>query len=112
MYKRLAAVRTDEDVDEVRAELADRYGTPPQPVDNLLAGGAAPGARPAGRSHRRHVAGQLRPVRAGRAARLRTVRLDRLYPKTVVKPAVRTILVPRPHDRHASAASRCATSPY
>jgi len=29
----------------------------------------------------------------------RTMRLTRLYPGTIVKPAVRTILVPRPTDR-------------
>jgi transcription-repair coupling factor (superfamily II helicase) len=32
MYKRLAAVRTDDDVAEVRAEMVDRYGEPPEPV--------------------------------------------------------------------------------
>ena len=36
MYKRLAEVRTDEDVAALREELADRYGEPPEPVRSLL----------------------------------------------------------------------------
>ena len=40
IYKRLAEVRSDADVDEVRAELVDRYGEPPEVVQslNLMAG--------------------------------------------------------------------------
>ena len=37
MYKRLAEVRTDEDVRLLHEELLDRYGTPPEPVTRLLA---------------------------------------------------------------------------
>src|SRR5690606_1004832 len=36
MYKRLSGVREDSDVDEIRAELVDRYGTPPDVVESLL----------------------------------------------------------------------------
>ena len=36
-YRRLAAVDTDTDVDDVRAEWADRYGPPPPPAEALLA---------------------------------------------------------------------------
>ncbi|MCW2737564.1 MAG: mfd, partial [Nocardioides sp.] len=35
-HERLAEVRTDEDVDEIRTELVDRYGSPPEEVDSLL----------------------------------------------------------------------------
>ena len=35
-YKKLATVESQEAVDEIEAELRDRYGTPPQPVENLL----------------------------------------------------------------------------
>jgi Transcription-repair coupling factor (superfamily II helicase) len=37
MYKRLAAVATDADIEAVREELLDRYGPLPQPVAALLA---------------------------------------------------------------------------
>ena len=36
MYKRLADVRALAEVDELRAELVDRYGEPPEAVDVLL----------------------------------------------------------------------------
>ena len=39
------------------------------------------------------------------------VRVERLYPKTVVKPAVHTMLVPRPTTSR-SGGRRCATRPY
>src|SRR4029077_6770045 len=35
-YRRLAAVRTLADVDDVRAEWEDRYGPPPPPAEALL----------------------------------------------------------------------------
>src|SRR5436305_6782095 len=36
MYKRVAGVETDSRLNDVRAELIDRYGEPPPPVQNLL----------------------------------------------------------------------------
>jgi transcription-repair coupling factor (superfamily II helicase) len=36
MYKHLAAVRTLEDVESLRAEMVDRYGEPPEAVEALL----------------------------------------------------------------------------
>jgi transcription-repair coupling factor (superfamily II helicase) len=36
MYKRVAGVETEEQLNDVRAELADRYGEPPPAVRNLL----------------------------------------------------------------------------
>ncbi len=36
MYKRVAGVETDSRLNDVRAELQDRYGEPPPPVQNLL----------------------------------------------------------------------------
>ena len=35
-YTRIAAIDSDDDVAEVRDELADRYGPPPEPVRSLL----------------------------------------------------------------------------
>jgi transcription-repair coupling factor (superfamily II helicase) len=39
MYKRIAGAHTQSDLADVRAELQDRYGTPPDSVLNLLAAG-------------------------------------------------------------------------
>ena len=39
MYKRIAGAQTQPDLADVRAELQDRYGTPPETVLNLLAAG-------------------------------------------------------------------------
>jgi transcription-repair coupling factor (superfamily II helicase) len=39
MYKRLAGAETQPEIDDVRAELHDRYGAPPEAVLNLLAAG-------------------------------------------------------------------------
>ncbi|MFP4174047.1 MAG: transcription-repair coupling factor, partial [Candidatus Hydrogenedentota bacterium] len=36
LYKRISSVHTTEDVDEMRDELADRFGAPPAPVKRLL----------------------------------------------------------------------------
>jgi transcription-repair coupling factor (superfamily II helicase) len=36
MYKRVAGVETESQLSDVRAELRDRYGDPPAPVQNLL----------------------------------------------------------------------------
>ncbi len=35
-YKKLASVQTAEEVGEIEAELRDRYGPPPEPVENLI----------------------------------------------------------------------------
>ena len=70
MYKRLAEVRADEDVDEIREELVDRYGEPPIEVDVADVGRAVPGPGPPGRAQGDHHRRQERPVRARRPARL------------------------------------------
>ncbi|HEX6485090.1 MAG TPA: transcription-repair coupling factor [Nocardioidaceae bacterium] len=96
MYKRLAEVRTDEDVSAIREELEDRYGEPPSPVASLLEV-----ARLRGRARR---AGLTDITVQGKYVRFAPVelpdsgkvRLDRLYPRSIVKPTVRTMLVPRP----------------
>ncbi|HSN07179.1 MAG TPA: transcription-repair coupling factor [Candidatus Angelobacter sp.] len=95
-YKRLAAAVTEEDVDGVVEELVDRYGQLPDPVLNLLAVARF-------RIHARR-AGVTEVVAQGNLIRLtpvelpdsRAMRLARLYPGSLVKPATRTILVPRP----------------
>ncbi len=99
MYKRLAEVRADEDVDLLREEMLDRYGEPPEEVASLLLV-----ARFRARARQ---AGVGEVTIAGRNVRFapvelpdsRVVRLNRMYPKSIVKAPVKTILVPRPHTR-------------
>jgi transcription-repair coupling factor (superfamily II helicase) len=96
MYKRLAEVRADEDVDLLRDEMQDRYGKVPEPVATLLQV-----ARFRGRARR---AGVSEVTIAGKNVRFapvvlpesRVVRLNRIHPGSVVKAPVSTILVPRP----------------
>jgi transcription-repair coupling factor (superfamily II helicase) len=96
MYKRLAEVRDDEDVDLIREELHDRYGEPPAAVASLLEV-----ARFRGRARRAGLTDvtiqgkyvRFAPVDLPESA---TLRLTRLYPKSIVKTNLRTMLVPRP----------------
>ncbi len=96
MYKRLAEVRADEDVDLIREELLDRYGEPPPPVASLLQVARFRGrARQAGLTDVTLQGKYVRfsPVELPDSA---TVRLNRLHPGSILKPQVRTMLVPRP----------------
>ena len=96
MYKRLAEVRSPEQVAEARAELADRYGSLPTPVENLLAVALLRAkAKQARLTDINAQGGYVRfaPVDVPDSVR---VRIDRLYPKTIVKPSLHSILVPRP----------------
>jgi transcription-repair coupling factor (superfamily II helicase) len=95
-YKRIAAITCEDDIEAVRAELVDRYGKLPTPVENLLEV-----AR-----FRAHVRGagltdvtlQGNFVRFGPVdlRESQQLRLQRLYPKTLVKTTTHQILVPKP----------------
>jgi transcription-repair coupling factor (superfamily II helicase) len=95
-YRKLASVATEEDLAAVVAELDDRYGQLPEPVTNLV---EVARFRLLARS-----AGLTDVASAGKHVRLGPVdlresqqmRLQRLYPGSLVKQAVRTILVPTP----------------
>jgi transcription-repair coupling factor (superfamily II helicase) len=96
VYKQIAAITNDEQAASVHTELLDRYGNLPDQVDRLL-----------------HVA-QLRQVAVrvgvqeiqltGQNIRFspvdlpdsRRLKLERLYPGTLVKPATSLIIVPAP----------------
>lgn len=94
-YKRLADATTDIAVDEVSAELIDRYGSLPEEVETLL---AVSRFRVLAKSH-----GVEEIISAGNSIRIhpvelpesRSMRLSRLYPGTTIKPSIRTILVPK-----------------
>ncbi|TDE02014.1 transcription-repair coupling factor [Jiangella asiatica] len=95
-YRRLSEAMDDAAVDAVVEELEDRYGPPPEPVRNLLeVARFRAHARRAGLSE---VTIQGTYVRFAQVhlADWQKVRLGRLYPKSLVKDAVDTVLVPRP----------------
>ncbi|MCH1447672.1 MAG: transcription-repair coupling factor, partial [Candidatus Nanopelagicales bacterium] len=95
-YKRLADARSDEQVDDVAAELVDRYGPLPPEAETLVSVARF-------RVHCQ-TAGLREVIAQGSGVRLHPVelpesaqmRISRLYPRTTIKPAVRTIIVPRP----------------
>jgi len=95
-YARIAAATDDEGVTGVRAELLDRYGALPTAVENLLA--VASFRAYARRYDLTEVAVQGNYVRFAplELRESQALRLSRLYPRSVVKPAVRTVLVPKP----------------
>jgi transcription-repair coupling factor (superfamily II helicase) len=96
VYRRLAEAVSEPAVDAMRAELVDRCGAPPEPVENLLeVARFRIQARSVGLTE---ITVQGKYVRLGpvELAESRQVRLNWLYPGSVVKPQVRTILVPRP----------------
>ncbi len=99
MYKRLAEVRTKEDIDSVLAELTDRYGEPGTATLTLLeVARFRIAARAAGLTE---VVSQGNHIRFGPSADLpesRHMRLQRLYPGSIVKQTAGFILVPRPRN--------------
>jgi transcription-repair coupling factor (superfamily II helicase) len=95
-YTRIAAIDCEADVAAVYDELSDRYGEPPQPVLTLLeVARLRAAARRVGLSDITVAGNHIRfaPVELPDS---RQVRVQRLYPKTVLKPAVHTMLVPVP----------------
>ena len=95
-YRRLAESSDDVAVAAVREELTDRYGPLPTPVENLLAVASL-------RSHVRkygvaEISGQGNFIRFAPwdLRDSQQLRLSRLYPGSIVKAPLRTVLVPRP----------------
>ena len=96
MYKKLAAVVDAAELAEIEAELVDRYGTPPQAVVNLLeVARLRTVARAAGIAD---ISVQGNHVRFGpvELRESQELRLMRLHPGSIIKPALGTILVPKP----------------
>ncbi|WP_309135277.1 transcription-repair coupling factor [Cellulomonas sp.] len=95
-YRKIATAADESALAEVHAELADRYGAVPAAVENLFdVARFRLHARGSGLSD---ITAQGRfvrfaPVELPESAQLR---LKRLYPGAVLKPAVRTVLVPFP----------------
>ncbi|HLS01864.1 MAG TPA: transcription-repair coupling factor, partial [Beutenbergiaceae bacterium] len=95
-YAKIAAAEDAQAIGDITAELQDRYGTPPEAVQRLF---RVARLRATARTHGlADITSQgkyirFAPVELAESAQLR---LRRLYPGTVVKPAIRTILVPAP----------------
>ncbi|MCG7287814.1 transcription-repair coupling factor [Cellulomonas sp. ACRRI] len=95
-YRKLAAAADETTLEEISAELVDRYGPIPEAVTNLFAVARF-------RLHAR-TAGLTDITAQGKFVRFAPVdlpesaqlRLKRLYPGSVLKPALRTVLVPFP----------------
>ncbi|MFB8028186.1 transcription-repair coupling factor [Streptomyces sp. NPDC056465] len=95
-YRAIASANSEEDIRAVREELTDRYGKLPEPVENLLlVAGLRMLARACGVGEIVLQGPNIRfaPVELRESQELR---LKRLHPKTIFKPATRQILVPRP----------------
>lgn len=96
MYKRLADVRSDADVEELRAELVDRYGEPPEVTEVLLdVARVRVAVRAAGLTEVTSAGSQIRfgGVDLPESAQMR---LRRVYPKSLYKAATHVALVPAP----------------
>jgi transcription-repair coupling factor (superfamily II helicase) len=95
-YRKLAAALTNEAIDEVVAELEDRYGEPPEAVRNLIAVARfRVDARAAGLTDV-GLQGNFIKFSPGSLPESKTMRLQRLYPGSMVKPALDAVLVPKP----------------
>ncbi|MFG2906351.1 transcription-repair coupling factor [Kitasatospora sp. NPDC048286] len=95
-YRSIAAVNSEEDIQQVRDELVDRYGKLPEPVENLLLVAALRlYARRCGIADITLQGSNVRfgPVELRESQQLR---LNRLYPRSQVKAAAQQLLVPRP----------------
>ncbi|NYJ73696.1 transcription-repair coupling factor [Allobranchiibius huperziae] len=93
-YKKLAVVEDENGLTEIEAELQDRYGTPPQPVRNLFeVARLRIIARQGGVGD---ISSQGRYIRFGplELRESQSLRLQRLFPGTLVKPT--HALVPTP----------------
>jgi transcription-repair coupling factor (superfamily II helicase) len=96
MYKKLAAVCDEGELAEIEGELVDRYGPVPEPVGNLLEVARLRTVAREGGVADVSVHGSF--VRFGPVAlrESQRLRLNRLYPGSVVKEALGTVLVPTP----------------
>jgi transcription-repair coupling factor (superfamily II helicase) len=95
-YRAIASANSEEDIKAVREELVDRYGKLPEPVENLLlVAGLRMFARACGVGEIVLQGNNIRfaPVELRESQELR---VKRLYPGVVIKPAAHQVLVPRP----------------
>ncbi|MGI6785863.1 MAG: transcription-repair coupling factor [Gleimia sp.] len=98
-YAKIAALQTPEDAADIREELTDRYGPLPEQLLLLF---ALAGLREQARSLGvKEIVAQgkfirFSPVELGDA---QAMRVRRLYPGSIIKTAVRSVLVPAPKSK-------------
>ncbi len=96
LYKRLADAHDEASIAAMREEIADRYGALPAPVETLLeVARLRTEARDAG-IHEIVLAGSVVRFAPVELPESRSLRMNRLYPRSSMKPATRTLLIPRP----------------
>lgn len=96
MYQKLSNVRQPSELKAVKEEMTDRYGVPPANVQLLF---TVARLRMAARALGiKEIVAQGRFVRLApvQLADSQMLRIKRLHPGTVIKPAVRQVLVPAP----------------
>jgi transcription-repair coupling factor (superfamily II helicase) len=96
-YRRMGGARTVDEVCALAAELADRYGPPPEPVRNLLVlAGVRAQATGLGLTEVVCFGGRARFHPVDEILESREVRLSRVYKGSILKKAERTLTVPLP----------------
>ncbi|WP_426976599.1 transcription-repair coupling factor [Pseudarthrobacter sp. O4] len=95
-YRKLAGAITYEAIDEVLAELVDRYGELPLPAKNLIdVARFRVGAREAGLSDVA-LQGNFIKFSPAELPESKLMRLTRMYPGAQAKPALDAVLIPKP----------------
>ncbi|EFG46365.1 transcription-repair coupling factor [Brevibacterium mcbrellneri ATCC 49030] len=104
-YRKLATATDEAGVNEVLAELTDRYG--PYPPEVAVLADVARLRIRARASGISDIVTQGNNIRFGpvELADSQVVRLKRLYPRSLIKPALRSVLVPKPTSGQGFAAS-------
>ncbi|WP_018134872.1 transcription-repair coupling factor [Acaricomes phytoseiuli] len=95
-YRKLAAASSDADIEGVVEELTDRYGAPPEPVLNLIAVARFRIAVRQASLSEVGVQGNFVKFAPADLPESRQLRLKRMYPGSLLKPALEQILIPKP----------------
>jgi len=101
-YRRLAAVTTHREVDDIESEWLDRYGPVPDPAKALLE--VAHLRAECARTGVREVAVARDVIRLAPLAlkASQTIRIQRLYPKAVYKEDLGQVVLPLPRGAQAA----------
>ncbi|MDO4258472.1 MAG: transcription-repair coupling factor [Actinomycetaceae bacterium] len=96
VYGKIAAITTPEQEEDIRAELADRYGPIPREVELLFSIARLREMVRAAGIEEMTPQGKYLRIAPVTLADSQVMRLTRLYPGSVIKAAVRQVLVPLP----------------
>lgn len=95
-YRKISAASTEAAITDVAAELQDRYGQVPEPVENLLRIARLRVLARSGGIEEIQVLGSRVKIAPVQLAESQELKLRRLYPGALVKPAQNFIMVPSP----------------